>query len=61
MKILVLAKSAEDPATRYRVTPLIEQLTRRGDVVVVCFEPGFFSQLRLLVTAVKFDLVFIQR
>jgi glycosyltransferase involved in cell wall biosynthesis len=61
MKILVLAKSAEDPATRYRVAPLIEELTGRGDLVVVCFEPGFFSQLRVLVTAAGFDLVLIQR
>lgn len=61
MKILVLAKSAEDPATRYRVAPLVEKLTGRGDRVVACYEPGFFSQLRVLVTAAGFDLILIQR
>jgi len=61
MKILVLAKSAEDPATRYRVAPLAEELKARGDLVVTRFEPGLFSQLRVLSTAAGFDLVLIQR
>lgn len=61
MKILILAKAADDPATRYRVAPLVATLQARDDAVQVSYEPGFAEQLLILGRAPAYDLVFIQR
>ncbi len=61
MNVLVLCKDIDDPATRYRVDPVVEVLRRRGDEVRVVSEPGFLTQCGLLFQAGRFDLVFIQR
>ena len=61
MKFIVVAKSIKDPATRYRVHPIVQRLRARGDIVIVFYEPGFVSQLRLIFMAATSDLLFIQR
>ena len=61
MKCLVVAKSMDNPATRYRLAPVVQQLRDRGDAVTLIYEPGFFSQLRLITRAAGCDLIFIQR
>jgi len=61
MKCLIIAKSMENAATRYRVAPVVRHLRGRGDVVTLICEPDFFSQLWLLARAVDCDLVFVQR
>ena len=61
MKVLVIAKSSDDPATRYRVAPLLTELERRGASTRVVYEPGFIGQITSALTAGRFDLVFIQR
>ena len=61
MKYLVLAKSKDNPATRYRVAPIVKKLLARGDTVDINYEPGFLSQLRILFSADAYDLVYIQR
>ena len=61
MKFIVVAKSIKDPATRYRVHPIVQRLRARGDMVIVLYDPGFVSQLRLILMAATSDLLFIQR
>ena len=55
MKCLIIAKSMENAATRYRVAPVVRHLRGRGDVVTLICEPDFFSQLWLLARAVDCD------
>lgn len=61
MKVLVVAKSAEDPSTRYRVDPLTKLLWEQGDEVRVYHEPGLVQQLSVVLKAASMDLVIIQR
>ncbi len=61
MKCLLMGKSEANPATRYRLRPLLEILRARGDEVITAYEPDFQSQLQLSLFGGKYDLVFIQR
>ena len=61
MKCLVISKSIDNPATRYRVAPVVERLRDRGDDVTLICEPGLGAQVLLLSKIASFDLVFIQR
>ncbi len=61
MKYLVLSKPARDPATRYRVAPLIAALVAKGAEVEWFAKPGAMQQLVILTKAHRYDVVFIQR
>ena len=61
MKFLFVAKSIEDPATRYRVAPIVRRLKNRGDAVTLIYDPGIISQLRLIAVAKAHDLILVQR
>jgi glycosyltransferase involved in cell wall biosynthesis len=61
MRYLFLTKSADDPATRYRVDPIVNALRQRGDTVDLVPEATTAQQLSCLVHASRYDLVFVQR
>lgn len=61
MKYLFVAKSEDDPATRYRVQPIVELLRARNDDVELVYEPGSLAQFGLMSKAAARDLVFVQR
>lgn len=61
MKYLFLTKSAEDPATRYRVDPVVNALRQRGDSVDLVPEASTAKQWSCLLRARDYDLVFVQR
>ena len=61
MKYVFVAKSSDNPATRYRVTPIVDRLRARGDHVTVFNEPNILSQVHLLLLAMRCNLIFIQR
>ena len=61
MKYVFVAKSSGNPATRYRVTPIVDRLRARGDHVTVFNEPNLVSQLHLVLLAIRCNLIFVQR
>ena len=61
MKTLFLAKSMDDPATRYRLKPLLVRLNEAGEDFVVFYEPGLLDRMRVLWCARSAGTVFIQR
>ena len=61
MKYAVVAKSSDNPATRYRVAPIVDRLRARGDHVRVFYEPNLLSQVYLVLLALRCDLIFVQR
>ncbi len=61
MRVLFLTKSKTDAATRYRADPVMQRLRALDCVVDQMEEPGFFSQMLLLVTVNRYGCVFIQR
>jgi len=61
MKVLFIGKSADNPSTRYRLESVAQSLREAGQQVQVWYEPGFFEQLKLIISAGSVDVVFIQR
>lgn len=62
MKVLFIAKSKNDPATRYRVLPLQTRLAELNVETTICDDTnGVRAKFRLLSEASRADLVFIQR
>jgi glycosyltransferase involved in cell wall biosynthesis len=62
VKILFVSKGIEDPTSRYRVLPLQSRLRDKGIESINCHQTeGVFGKLRLLQSAKKVDLIFIQR
>ena len=59
MKYVFVAKSSGNPATRYRVTPIVDRLRARGDHVTVFNEPNLVSQLHLVLLAIRCNLIFV--
>ena len=62
MKVLFIAKGRGDPATRYRVTPVLSRLRELKIEAGLCDESdGMSGKLRLLSQAKGAQLLFIQR
>ncbi|MBO6658751.1 MAG: glycosyltransferase [Pseudomonadales bacterium] len=61
MKCLFIGKSAENPSTRYRLEPVAQALRASGHEVRVHYEPDFPTQIKLVLIAGAFDVLFIQR
>lgn len=62
MKVLFITKGREDPATRYRVIPLLTRLQALGVETSLCDKSdGLVAKLRLLSQAKDAQLLFIQR
>ena len=62
MKVLFIAKGRDDPATRYRVTPVLSRLHQLKIETSLCDESdGITGRLRLLSQAKGAQLLFIQR
>ena len=61
MRCVVVAKSLDSPATRYRIAPIVDRLRGRGDDVTVIYDPGILGQLRMIFLASQSDLILIQR
>ncbi|MDA0979619.1 MAG: hypothetical protein O3B72_13755, partial [Proteobacteria bacterium] len=61
MKVVLVTKSADNPASRYRADPILARLGARGDEVTVFREPDLVGQLELLLAVRRADLVLVQR
>jgi glycosyltransferase involved in cell wall biosynthesis len=62
MKVLLIAKGQDDPATRYRVEPLRSRFNKLGIETSLCDDSdGVTGKLRLLSLAKDAQLLFIQR
>lgn len=62
MKVLFIAKGRNDPATRYRVMPVLSRLRQLKIETGLCDESeGIMGKLRLLYLAKGAQLLFIQR